>query len=335
MNSELPEKIVQDHIVIFQTDDGKISVDARFSKETVWLSLDQMAELFERDKSTVSRHIKNVFEEGELDRVAVVADFATTAADGKCYQVTFYNLDVIISVGYRVKSFRGTQFRIWATKHLHEYMVKGFTMDDERLKQGGGRYFKELLQRIRDIRSSERNLYQQVTDIYATAIDYNPQAEITRQFFACVQNKMHYAAHRHTAAEVIYERVDAGKPFVGMTNFKGNYVTRDDVSIAKNYLSEKELTILNLLVSQYLDFAELQALEGIAMTMQNWIDTLDRVLSGNGRALLTGKGTVSHKEAVEKAELEFEKYRTKEMRELESDFDKVVKQLKGNEKVNS
>ena len=319
----------QGHIVIFKTEDGKISVDARFSQETVWLNLDQMSELFERDKSTISRHIKNVFEEGELERESVVADFATTAADGKNYLVAYYNLDVIISVGYRVKSLRGTQFRIWATKRLHEYMIKGFTMDDERLKHGGGRYFRELLQRVRDIRSSERNLYQQVTDIYATAIDYDPKAEITRQFFACVQNKMHYAAHQHTAAEVIYERADAEKPFVGMTNFKGNYVTREDVVIAKNYLSEKELTILNLLVSQYLDYAELQALEENAMTMQDWINTLDRILANNGRVLLTGKGSVSHQQAVKKAEYEFEIYRTREMKELESDFDRAIKQIKG------
>lgn len=318
---------LNNHIVIFKTDDGKISVDARFSEETVWLTLDQMAELFVRDKSTVSRHVKNIFEEGELNRSSVVANYATTASDGKCYQVDYYNLDVIISVGYRVKSQRGTQFRIWATKRLNEYIRKGFTMDDERLKQGGGRYFRELLQRVRDIRSSERNLYQQVTDIYATAIDYDPQTYLTRQFFATVQNKMHFAAHQHTAAEVIYQRVDADKPLVGMTNFKGNYVTREDVRIAKNYLSEKELQTLNLLVSQFLDFAELQALEEQTMTMKAWIDALDRILSGNGRALLTGKGTVSHRKAVAKAEREYDLYRAKEMQMLESDFDRMIKQL--------
>ena len=315
------------HIVIFKTEDGKISVDARFDAETVWLSLDQMAALFERDKSTVSRHIKNVFEDGELQMESVVAKFATTASDGKVYQVDFYNLDVIISVGYRVKSQRGTQFRIWATKRLNEYIRKGFTLDDERLKNGVGRYFRELLQRVRDIRSSERNLYQQVTDIYATAVDYDSSAEITHRFFATVQNKMHYAAHQHTAAEVIYHRVDANKPFVGMTSFKGDYVTREDVSIAKNYLTEKELQTLNLLVSQFLDFAELQALEEKTMTMTAWISALDTILSGNGRALLTGKGTVSHRQAVEKAEHEFEIYRAKQMRELESDFDRMLKSL--------
>ena len=315
------------HIVIFQSADGKVSVDARFDAETAWLSLDQMAALFERDKSSISRHIKNIFEEGELMPEAVVAKIATTAADGKVYQVDYYNLDVIISVGYRVKSQRGTQFRIWATKRLNEYIRKGFTLDDERLKNGTGRYFRELLQRVRDIRSSERNLYQQVTDIYATAIDYDSSSETTRKFFASVQNKMHYAAHQHTAAEIIYNRVDADKPFVGMTNFKGNYVTREDVSIAKNYLTDKELQTLNLLVSQFLDFAELQALEEKAMTMNDWIAALDTILTGNGRSLLAGTGSVSHRQAVEKAEHEFEIYRAKEMRELESDFDRMLKEI--------
>jgi hypothetical protein len=321
------------HIVIFKTEDGKVSVDARFDDETVWLSLDQMAALFERDKSTISRHIKNVFEDGELVQARTVANFATVQSEGGRQverNIDFYNLDVIISVGYRVKSQRGTQFRIWATKRLNEYIRKGFTMDDERLKHGGGRYFRELLQRVRDIRSSERNLYQQVTDIYATAIDYDPQNDMTRKFFAAVQNKMHYAAHQHTAAEVIYDRVDSDKPLVGMTNFKGDYVTREDVKIAKNYLSSKELQRLNLLVSQFLDFAELQALEEHAMTMRDWIVSLDRILAGNGRELLSGNGSVSHRQAIDKAEHEFELYRAKEMRELESDFDRMIKALENN-----
>jgi len=323
-------------IIIFKTDDGKISVNAHFDAETAWLSLDQMAELFERDKSTISRHIKNLFEEGELEQAATVAKFATVQTEGSRHverQIEFYNLDVIISVGYRVKSLRGTQFRQWATKRLNEYICKGFTLDDERLKNGGGRYFRELLQRIRDIRSSERNLYQQVTDIYTTAIDYDPKSSITREFFATVQNKMHYAAHKHTAAEVIYDRVDNRKPMVGMTNFKGDYITKSDVSIAKNYLSEKELTVLNLLVSQFLDFAELQALEEHTMTMAEWIAELDRQLLGNRRELLTHKGSVSKQQAIEKAEKEFETYRAREMRQLESDFDKAVKELgkKGSE----
>jgi len=317
-------------IIIFKTEDEKISVDVRFDTETVWLTLDQMAALFERDKSTISRHIKNVFDEGELDESATVAKFATVQIEGTRQverQVEHYNLDVIISVGYRVKSLRGTQFRQWATKRLNEYIRKGFTLDDERLKNGGGRYFRELLQRIRDIRSSERNLYQQVTDIYATAIDYDPKANVTREFFATVQNKMHYAAHKHTAAEVIHERVNNQKPMVGMTNFKGDYVTKEDVRIAKNYLSEKELQVLNLLVSQFLDYAELQALEEHAMTMTDWIAELDRQLTANRRELLAGKGSVSHKQAVEKAEREFEIYRVREMKQLESDFDRAVKQL--------
>ena len=316
-----------EHLIIFKTDDGAVSLDVRMDEDTVWLTLDQMAALFDRDKSTVSRHIKNVFEEGELTRESVVAKFATTAADGKTYQVDYYNLDVIISVGYRVKSLRGTQFRQWATKRLNEYIRKGFTLDDDRLKNGGGRYFRELLQRVRDIRSSERNLYQQVTDIYATAIDYDPRAELTREFFATVQNKMHYAAHQHTAAEIIFQRSDSEKPLVGMTNFKGRYVTKGDVRIAKNYLTEKELQVLNLLVSQFLDYAELQALEEHAMTMQDWADELDRQLLGNRRPLLEGKGSVSHQEAVQKAEREFELYRAREMKQLESDFDRAVKEL--------
>jgi hypothetical protein len=317
-------------IIIFKTDDKKISVDVRFDEETVWLSLDQMAELFERDKSTISRHIKNVYEEGELEESATVADFATVQNEGVRKverRIAYYNLDVIISVGYRVKSLRGTQFRQWATKRLNEYIRKGFALDDERLKNGGGRYFRELLQRVRDIRSSERNLYQQVTDIYATSIDYNPKAAMTREFFATVQNKMHYAAHKHTAAEIVYDRVDSEKPMVGMTNFKGNYITKTDVSVAKNYLTEKELTVLNLLVSQFLDFAELQALEEHAMTMEDWVVELDRQLLNNRREVLKDKGEISHKCAVEKAEKEFEKYRAREMKQLESDFDRTVKRL--------
>ena len=313
------------HIVIFQTNDNKVSVDVHFEDETVWLTIDDMTKLFDKSRSTINEHILNIYAEGELEessskRKIGISDFSTKPTN-------YYNLDVIISVGYRVKSLRGTQFRQWATKRLNEYIRKGFAIDDERLKGNGSRYFKELLQRVRDIRSSERNLYQQVTDIYATSIDYNPKAEITKHFFATVQNKMHYAAHKHTAAEVIYERVDNEKPYIGMTNFKGNYPTKDDVKIAKNYLSEKELQILNLLVSQFLDFAELQALEEKAMTMQEWIEELDRQLLGSKREILTGKGKVSHKQAVEKAEKEFEIYRQRELATLESDFDKAIKKI--------
>ncbi len=251
-----------------------------------------------------------------------------SGADGKKYSVKHYNLDVIISVGYRVKSLRGTQFRQWATKRLREYIVKGFTMDDERLKQGGGRYFKELLQRIRDIRSSERNLYQQVTDIYATSIDYQKDADMTKKFFATVQNKMHYAVHGKTAAEMIYDRANATQPNMGLTNFRGDYITTDDVAVAKNYLTEDELNELNLIVSQYLDFAELQAARRKAMTMQQWIDKLDEYLRVNDSKLLDNAGKISHKQAVEKARREHDKYRQDEMKRLESDFDKATKKLR-------
>jgi len=319
--------VSKSEMIMYQTEDGLTNINVHLDEDTVWLTQAQMVELFQSSKSNISEHIKNVFTEGELSEEAVVRDFRTTASDGKNYNTKHYNLDVIISVGYRVKSLRGTQFRQWATKRLNEYIRKGFTMDDERLKNGGGRYFRELLQRIRDIRSSERNLYQQVTDIYATAIDYDPKAKVTREFFATVQNKMHYAAHKHTAAELIYERVDSDKPMVGMTNFKGEYATKSDVGIAKNYLSERELTILNLLVSQFLDFAELQALEERPIKMTEWVDELDRQLLTNRRDILKGKGKISHKQAIEKAEKEFKLYREREMRLLESDFDRAVKNL--------
>jgi hypothetical protein len=322
----------EDQIVIFKTNDKKISVDVRFDEETVWLTIDDMANLFEKSRSTINEHILNVYAEGELDETTSKRKIGNS--DFSTKPTNYYNLDVIISVGYRVKSLRGTQFRQWATKRLNEYIRKGFTLDDERLKNGGGRYFRELLQRIRDIRSSERNLYQQVTDIYATAIDYDPKAAVTREFFATVQNKMHYAAHKHTAAEIIFERVDNEKPMLGMMNFNGNYITKEDVRIAKNYLNEKELQVLNLLVSQFLDFAELQAIERNAMTMTNWIAELDRQLLGNRRELLKGKGSVSHKQAVTKAEKEYDIYRAREMKQLESDFDSAVKELTQSNNVN-
>ena len=305
-----------------------------------------MSILFGKSRSTINEHILNIYKEGELSEADTVrkigiSDFSTKPTN-------FYNLDVVISVGYRVHSVQGTRFRQWATQRIHEYIIKGYTLDDERLKGNGGRYFRELLQRIRDIRSSERNLYQQVTDIYATAVDYDPKAEITRQFFATVQNKMHYAAHQHTAAEVVYDRVDNEKPMLGMTNFKGNYITKDDViiaknygmtnfkgnyitkddvTIAKNYLTEIELQRLNLLVSQFFDYAELQAMEQHPMTMQEWIDELDRVLSNNRRPLLTGTGSISHQQAQEKAEHEYTIYRQREMNQLESDYDRAIRQL--------
>jgi hypothetical protein len=317
----------ENNIIIFKTDDEKISVDVRFYEETVWLTLDQMAALFEKNKSTISRHIKNIFDEMELHRDSVVANFATTAADGKTYQVDYYNLDVIISVGYRVKSLRGTQFRQWATQRLNEYIRKGFTLDDERLKNGGGRYFRELLQRIRDIRSSERNLWQQVTDSYATSVGYDPDSNVTKEFFATVQNKVHYAIHQQTAAEIIYNRVDNEKPIVGMTNFKGDYITKDDVKTAKNYLSEQELQKLNLLTEGFLGYAELQAIEQKAMTMKEWKEFLDKQLKMLNKEILIGKGEISHKQAIEKAEKEYEIYREQEMKQMESDFDRAVKEF--------
>lgn len=258
-------------IIIYQTDDGLTKINVNMQEETVWLSLDQMAELFQRDKSTISRHIKKIFEEGELQRNSVVANFATTAADGKVYNVDYYNLDVIISVGYRVKSQRGVQFRIWATNVLKEYMIKGFAMDDERLKgNAGGNYWKELLDRIRDIRSSEKVLYRQVLDLYATSVDYDPRSDESVKFFKIVQNKLHYAAHGHTAAEVIYERADAEKPFMGLTSFSGELPALKDIGIAKNYLQENELKILNNLVSGYFDLAEINAIEHKPMYMHDY-----------------------------------------------------------------
>lgn len=321
-------------MIIYQTEDGKTKIDVRLEDETVWLTQAEMSELFNTSKQNISLHVNNIFKEGELKKESVVKEYLITASDGKHYKTLFYNLDVIISVGYRVKSIRGTQFRIWANSVLKEYIIKGFSLNDEKLKNGGGRYFKELLQRVRDIRSSERNLYQQVTDIYATSIDYDPKAQITRDFFATVQNKMHYAVHQHTAAEIIYDRVDSEKPYVGMTSFKGNYVTKDDVRIAKNYLSEKELQIMNLIVSQFLDYAELQALEEHPMTMKDWIDRLDFQLRNIGRPILAGKGSISHKQAIVKAEHEFEIYREREMKYTISDFDKQMKKLKDGERIN-
>ena len=324
--------------VLYQDDNGITNVNVRFDGTDVWLSQQQISQLFDTSQQNISLHISSIIDEGELSKEATHKYFLLVRKEGNRSvkrQIEHYSLDMIIAIGYRVKSQVATRFRQWATQRLHEYIQKGFTIDDERLKGNGNRYFRELLQRIRDIRSSERNLYQQVTDIYATAIDYDPRTDITRQFFATVQNKMHYAAHQHTAAEVIYERVDSDKPMVGMTSFKGDYITRDDVRIAKNYLSEKELQILNLLVSQYLDFAELQAIEELSMTMKQWIEKLDNILTVGNRPLLNNAGTVSHKQAVEKATQEFEEYRRKEMLQYESDFDRAIKELKSQADDNS
>lgn len=316
------------NIIIYTTEDGLAKIETTFDEDTVWLSMDQMAELFQRDKSTISRHIKNVFIEGELQRDSVVANFATTAADGKIYQVDYYNLDVIISVGYRVKSKRGTQFRIWATNILKEYLRKGFAMDDERLKNlGGGGYFKELLERIRDIRASEKVFYRQVLEIYATSIDYDPKAEISIQFFKKVQNKIHYAIHGQTAAEVIYNRVDAEKEFMGLTSFIGKQPTLKEAVVAKNYLDEKELRAMGQLVSGYLDFAERQAEREQAMTMQDWAEHLNRILTMSGEQLLIGNGSISHKQAVDKATLEYRKYKERTLSEVEQDYFDSIKML--------
>ena len=297
-------------------------------EETVWLSLDQMAELFQRDKSAISRHIRNIFDEGELERESVVANSATTATDGKTYQVDFYNLDVIISVGYRVKSQRGVQFRIWATNVLKEYMKKGFAMDDERLKgNAGGNYWKELLERIRDIRSSEKVLYRQVLDLYATSVDYNPHSEESIRFFKIVQNKLHYAAHGHTAAEVIYQRADAEKPFMGLTSFSGELPALKDIGVAKNYLQENELKILNNLVSGYFDLAEINAIEHRPMYMDDYVKQLDMVLSSGNRKLLIGSGTVSHKQALDKAKTEYRKYQEITLTPVEEAYLESIKEV--------
>ena len=295
---------------MYTTEDGVTKVEVTFDNDTVWLSLDQIADLFQRNKSTISRHIKNIFLEGELSRNSVVANFATTGSDGKRYHVDFYNLDVIISVGYRVKSLRGTQFRIWATNILKEYMIKGFALDDERLKNlGGGNYFDELLARIRDIRSSEKVFWRKVLEIYATSIDYNPKAESSVQFFKQVQNKMHWAAHKHTAAEVIYQRADADKDNMGLTTWSGKRIKLSDVEVAKNYLDEKELDALNKIVAAYLDIAEVHALNQEPMYMKDWLETIDDYLRMTRRDILTTKGKVTHQQALEKAHLEYEKYK--------------------------
>jgi hypothetical protein len=324
----------QSELVLYQTEDGHTRIDVTFQGDTVWLSQQQMAELFDKGRSTIAEHIQNTFSEGELEPDSVCREFRQTAADGKDYAVKYYNLDVIISVGYRVKSLRGTQFRIWATQRLREYIIKGFTLDDQRLKQGGdaARYFQELLQRIRDIRSSERNFYQKVTDIYATSIDYRADAELTKEFFAKVQNKMHYAVHGHTAAEIIMERADSRKPLMGLTSFKGDYITAHDTRVAKNYLTEDEINQLNLIVSLYLDFAELQATNKRPMKMVDWIDKLDQFLQISEKKILTNAGSISTETAAKKASLEFDIYRKTRMNEMVSDFDKEVKKMQADGK---
>lgn len=311
--------------VIFKTEDEKISVDVRFEEETVWLSQEQMAVLFERDRSVIVKHIANIFSEGELEEKSNV-QFLHIANSDK--PVKFYNLNVIISVGYRVKSQRGTQFRIWATQRLNEYIRKGFTMDDERLKNlGGGGYWKELLQRIRDIRASEKVFYRQVLDIYATSIDYDPKADVSVEFFKKVQNKIHYAVHGQTAAEVIFTRADAEKEFMGLMNFPGSRPYLKDVVVAKNYLDERELRSLGQLVSGYLDFAERQAEREQVMTMRDWAKHLDNILTMSGEKLLEGAGSVSHEKAIDKATTEYKKYQQKTLSEVEKSFLESLKAI--------
>ena len=325
------DEMGKSNIIIYTTEDGLSKIETTFDGDTVWLSVDQMAELFQRDKSTISRHIKNIYSEEELVQEATVAYFATVQNEGNRQverSICYYNLDVIISVGYRVKSKRGTQFRIWATGILKEYMRKGFALDDERLKDlGGGGYFKELLERIRDIRASEKVFYRQILEIYATSIDYDPKAEISIQFFQKVQNKIHYAIHGQTAAEVIYTRADAEKEFMGLTTFAGNQPTLREAVIAKNYLNEKELRAMGQLVSGYLDFAERQAEREQAMTMKDWVKYLDRILTMSGEQLLLGNGNVTHKQAVEKATGEYKKYKERTLSDVEQDYLDSIKIL--------
>ena len=311
----------ENKVIIYTTNDGKTKIDVKLEEETLWLTQAQMCELYQTSKSNVSEHIKHIFEEGELDKNSVVRKFRTTAADGKEYEVSHYNLDMIIALGYRIRSLIATRFRQWATERLKEYIVKGFTLDDERLKKlGGGSYWKELLERIRDIRATEKVLYRQILEIYATSIDYDPRAQVSQDFFKKVQNKIHYAIHGHTAAELIVERADAEKDFMGLLTFKGNHPTLIEAKTAKNYLDEKELRAMGQLVSGYLDFAERQAEREQAMTMNDWAAYLDRILTMSGEQLLQGSGSVSHEEAMEHATTEYRKYKQRTISDVERDY---------------
>ncbi len=326
--------------LLYQTPGGDSQIEVKLQNDTVWLSLDQMAELFQRNKSTISRHIKNVLEDGELEADSVIANFATTATDGKNYSVAYYNLDMIISVGYRVHSYRGVQFRIWATKVLKEYIVKGFAMNDDLLKRaGGGNYFDELLARIRDIRSSEKVFYRKVLEIYALSIDYDPRVEMTQKFFKTVQNKMHYSVHGHTAAEIIYERADAEKDFMGLTTWSGAMPSKPEAEIAKNYLTHEEIKSLNRIVSLYLDFAEMQAEEHRPMYMKDWINILDDFLRISRKDILTHAGKISAKLAKEKADQEYDKFKERTKNNLSpveihflENFEREQKRLMGGDK---
>ena len=329
------KKEARSEIIIYQTEDGNTRIDVKFQDETVWLTQAQLCELYQTSKSNISEHIRHIFEEGELDEISVVRKFRTTGADGKNYNITHYNLDMIISLGYRVKSLIATQFRRWATERLKEYMIKGFTMDDDRLKGlGGGNYWKELLDRIRDIRSSEKVMYRQVLDLYATSVDYNPKSSESIAFFKMVQNKLHYAAHGHTAAEVIYERANAEQPFMGLRNFSGDFPTLKDIGIAKNYLNEEELKILNNIVSGYFDFAEIQAMRHNPMYMSDYVEHLDNVLKTTGEKLLQGAGTISHAQAIEKATAEYRKYQVQNLSPVEEEYLESIKNLHSTAKKN-
>lgn len=320
------------NILIYQTEDGKTKIETRLENETVWLTQAQLCELFQKSKSTISEHIKHIFEEGELEELSTVRKFRTVQKEGNKdveREIDYYNLDVIISVGYRVKSLQGTKFRQWATARLREYIVKGFTMNDELLKQaGGGNYFDELLARIRDIRSSEKIFWRQVLDIYATSIDYDPKSELSILFFKTVQNKMHWAAHGHTAAEIIYERINASKPNLGLTSMKGSKPTKQETEIAKNYLEEKELAVLNRMVTAYLELAEIQALNRKPMYMKDWIEKLDEFVKMTGNEILNHAGSISHEQALQKANTEYEKFKEKNKNELSQVEKHFIEQLK-------
>ena len=318
-------------ILIYQTDDGQTNIEVKIEDDTVWLTQQQMSELFQTSRTNVVEHIKHIYEEGELDEILTCRNFRQVRKEGNrevTRQIPHYNLDMIISLGYRIKSVIATRFRQWATKRLKEYMIKGFTIDDERLKgNGGGNYWKELLDRIRDIRSSEKVLYRQVLDLYATSVDYNPHSEESVRFFKIVQNKLHYAAHGHTAAEVIYQRADAEKPFMGLTSFSGELPALKDIGIAKNYLEENELKVLNKLVSGYFDLAEINAIEHKPMYMDDYVKQLDSVLSSGNRKLLTGSGSVSHKQALEKAKSEYRKYQEITLTPVEKAYLESIKEV--------
>ena len=326
---------MKNKVIIYTANDGKTKIDVKLEEETLWLTQAQMCELYQTSKSNVSEHIKHIFEEEELNEESVVRKFRTTAADGKEYLVSHYNLDMIIALGYRVRSIIATRFRQWATERLKEYIVKGFTLDDERLKKlGGGSYWKELLERIRDIRASEKVLYRQILEIYATSIDYDPRAQVSQDFFKKVQNKIHYAIHGHTAAELIVERADAEKDFMGLLSFKGNHPTLIEAKTAKNYLNEKELRAMGQLVSGYLDFAERQAEREQVMTMKDWAAYLDRILTMSGEQLLQGSGCVSHEEAMEHATTEYRKYKQRTLSDVERDYLLSIKSIEESVKKN-